>query len=120
MQWKIAQAKQRLSEVLRCAEREPQEILNRERLVAVVLGAKDEKAFREWQQAQGSHSLAEALKEAQRLCQEEEYSLPTVARRDRDNPLLWVNDGGLRNASQAKGVKPKGDKHSARRHQRGQ
>ena len=37
MAWKVAEAKQRLSEVLRCAAREPQTIYSRSRPVAVVV-----------------------------------------------------------------------------------
>jgi hypothetical protein len=114
VQWKVAQAKQRLSEVLRQAAREPQEILNREELVAVVLGTKDLKAFREWQREQGSQSLAEALKVAQRISAEDGYELQLPPRQDRENALLadsvlWVNDGG---------VNREGMKRSARRQQR--
>jgi prevent-host-death family protein len=93
MRWKVAQAKQKLSEVLRCAEAEPQEIFNRDRVVAVVLGAKDMKAFRNWQ-AERDPSLAEALAEARRICAEEDYTLPVEPRRDRDNAVLQVTDAG--------------------------
>jgi len=114
MQWRVAQAKQRLSEVLRQAAKEPQEILNREELVAVVLGKKDWKAFREWQREHGSPSLAEALKVAQRICKEEGYELPPSPRIERENALLgdtvlWVNDGGVNNG---------GERRNARRHKR--
>lgn len=116
MQWKVAQAKQRLSEVLRHAAQEPQEILNREELVAVVLGKKDLKAFREWQREHGSPSLAEALKVAQRICKEEGYELPQSPRVDRENALLadtvlWVNDGSIGDGRRGR---------SARRHKRRQ
>jgi hypothetical protein len=118
MQWKVAQAKQRLSEVLRHAAQEPQEILNREELVAVVLGKKDLNAFREWQREHASPSLAEALKVAQRICKEEGYELPPSPRVDRENALLadavlWVNDGGVGRSKQGMG-------RNARRHKRRQ
>ena len=48
MSWKIGEAKQRFSEVLRKAAEEPQPIHNRDRLVATVIGAADSRAFFEW------------------------------------------------------------------------
>jgi len=94
MPWKIAEAKQRLSELLRQAADEPQEIANRERVVALVLGEKDMRDFLEWREAQRGESLAGALAEAQRICAEDGYVLPLEPRRDRLNAALQVNDVG--------------------------
>ena len=94
MVWKIAEAKQRLSELLRHAADEPQEIANRERVVALVLGEKDMRDFLQWREKHRGESLADALLEVQRICAEDGYVLPLEPRRDRANPVLQVNDVG--------------------------
>jgi prevent-host-death family protein len=48
MDWKIAEAKQRFSEVVRAAEDEPQRIYNRNELVAAVVSAAEIKEFLTW------------------------------------------------------------------------
>ena len=48
MTWSIAQAKQRLSEVVRLAAEEPQPIYNRGRLVAALIDADSYRAFEQW------------------------------------------------------------------------
>ena len=94
MAWKVAEAKQKLSEVLRLAANEPQEIANRDRVVALVLGERDMQDFRKWQKASREASLADTLAEVRRLCAEEDYVLPHEPRSDRDNTVLQVNDVG--------------------------
>ncbi len=79
--WKVAEAKQRLSELLRDAAREPQEIYNRERLVGVVVGAEEFAEYRSWR-ARSRRSLAEACEEARRICADE-GPLPVPGRRNR-------------------------------------
>jgi antitoxin (DNA-binding transcriptional repressor) of toxin-antitoxin stability system len=85
--WKVAEAKQRLSEVIRAAEEEPQWLYNRDRLVAAVV---DPEAFREflaWQERVGRPSIGEAFSELRKLCAEEQYTLEIPSRRDRANPF---------------------------------
>jgi hypothetical protein len=89
--WKVGQAKQQFSEVLRRAEKEPQLIQNRERLVAAVLGPADTAEFLAWRERRRA-SLAEALGDARRICTEEGYALEVGPRADRPNPLLRVAD----------------------------
>ena len=48
MTWSIAQAKQRLSEVVRLAAEEPQPIYNRGRLVGALIDADSYRAFEQW------------------------------------------------------------------------
>lgn len=102
MRWKVAEAKQRLSELLRRAASEPQEIANREQVVALVVGSKDIASFRQWQAAQRGNTLAQALSEAKQICREEGYQLPYEPRRDRDNPVLWLSDGAPRGVNDAR------------------
>ena len=87
--WKIAEAKQRLSEVLRAAEDEPQEILNRDRLVAAVVDAETFRAFDTWRRGK-RRPLAAAFAELRKICSEDRYRLPVRRRRDRKNPLTRV------------------------------
>lgn len=87
--WKIAAAKQRLSEVLREAQTEPQQILNRDRLVAAVVDAESFRAFEAWRQAE-NRPLAEAFAELRRISAHEKYRLALPARKDRTNPLSHV------------------------------
>ena len=87
MDWKIAQAKQRFSEVVRRAATEPQLIHNRDHLVASVLGPEDTAEFLAWQKRRRA-SVASALTEARAICAEEGYALETEPRADRPNPLL--------------------------------
>lgn len=91
MSWKVGEAKQHFSEVLRRAARHPQSIYNRDELVAVIIGASEAARFHEWRQ-QHSGSTAEALGEIQRICAEEGYALEPPGRRDRENALLKVAD----------------------------
>jgi prevent-host-death family protein len=91
MDWKVAEAKQRFSELLREAVTEPQLIHNRSRLVAVVVGAAEAAAFLEWRR-QASRSVADAIDEIGRICGEEGYSLEIAPRVDRENPLLRAAD----------------------------
>ena len=87
--WKIARAKQKLSEVLRRAASEPQQILNRDRVVAAVIDAESFRAFESWRTAQ-RRPIAAAFAELRKICAEEGYSLPVGPRRNRRNPLARV------------------------------
>ncbi len=84
--WKVAEAKQRFSEVLREAQREPQQIVNRDRPVAAVIDTASFRQFEEWR-ARRSRSLAAAFEEFRRLCTAESYCLPLSSRRNRANPF---------------------------------
>jgi antitoxin (DNA-binding transcriptional repressor) of toxin-antitoxin stability system len=93
MSWRIAEAKQRFSEVLRRASEEPQLILNRDRLVGAVVGPDDAHALLALRN-RSSSSLADALEEGQRIFREQGYTLDIPARVDRPNPILRVADAG--------------------------
>lgn len=87
MSWKLAQAKQQLSTVVREAAHHPQVITNRDRPVAVVVGTAEYEAFRAWKEAHPG-GVAAALSECARLCAEEDFALELPPRADRENPLL--------------------------------
>lgn len=90
--WKVGQAKQRFSELLRAATREPQSIFNRDRLVAVVVDAATHEAFQAWRAERRERSLAEAFHQLRQLSLKERYTLKLPRRRDRINRFTDVLD----------------------------
>lgn len=83
--WNVADAKQRLSELLRTAAKEPQTILSRSRPVAVVVDPETFEQFKAWQNARRARTLAEAFDELRALAASEDYVLPLAERRNRKN-----------------------------------
>lgn len=99
MTWKSAQAKQNLSRLIRAASSEPQQIYNRNRLVAAVISGETLARFEAWQREQVSHRpLSEAFAELRALCAEKDYEFPEVRRADRPSPT-----GGIKVADPFKG-----------------
>ena len=92
MHWKVAEAKQRFSEVVRLAAQEPQLIYKRDRLVAAVVDGDTLQAFEAWQQRQKRISLADAFTELRCLADEEHYTLEIPVRRDRPNAFADAID----------------------------
>lgn len=90
MNWRIAQAKQKFSELINAALQEPQRIYNRDRLVAVVIEAKVFEEFLSWQQNKGKVSLADAFTELHQIAAEEDYTLEISPRQDRSNSFADV------------------------------
>ncbi|MEA2564015.1 MAG: hypothetical protein QOH06_5519 [Acidobacteriota bacterium] len=85
MDWKIAEAKQKFSELVKAAENEPQWIYNRDKLVAAMVPAETVKEFLGWRRQNEERTLAEAFKELRRICEEEDYILEIPPRQDRPN-----------------------------------
>lgn len=85
MRWKIAEAKQRFSEVVKSAGKAPQLIFNRDTLVAAVVDASTFERFQAWRQDQRRRSVAEAFQKLREICAEESYVLEPTARVDRKN-----------------------------------
>ncbi len=90
MRWKVAEAKQRFSEVVRSASKEPQLIFNRDRLVAAVVDPDSWQAFQSWRQRQQQRSLADVFTEFRLIAAEENYQLELPERRDRPNAFSHV------------------------------
>jgi len=88
--WKVAEAKQQFSDVVRRAASKPQLIYNRDRLVAAVVDPQTFLAFQEWQQSSRQQSLSEAFQTLRDIAKEERYKLSTGRRRNRRNPLIGV------------------------------
>jgi prevent-host-death family protein len=88
MNWQVAEAKQKFSEVLRVTAVEPQLIFNRGRLVAAMIDAQLYEAFQAWYEQQHRPTLAEAFTSLRQLCSEEGYTLNVATRRDRQNAFV--------------------------------
>lgn len=88
MPWNIAQAKQRFSEVVKQAAREPQLIYNREHLVAAVIDAGEFDAFNRWRERSQRRTLADEFAELRKIAEEENYELILPPRTSRPNAFL--------------------------------
>ena len=87
MKWSVAEAKQRLSELLRTVAKEPQTIMNRSRPVAVVVGPESFEEFKAWGAARRARTLAEAFDELRSLAASADYVLTLPKRRNRRSGL---------------------------------
>lgn len=85
--WNIAEAKQKLSDVVRRAASEPQPIFNRGREVAVLVDADTFRAFQAWREREARRSFAGAFAELRQICADENYELTAPIRLDRTNPF---------------------------------
>ena len=92
MTWKIGDAKQHFSEVIRAAEDEPQWIYNRERLVAAVIEPEILRQFLAWREKEHRVSLADAFAGLRELCAEDGFELEIPPRQDRPNPFADDDD----------------------------
>ncbi len=92
MRWRVAEAKERFSEVLRAAGEEPQEILNRDRLVAVVVDPGTFQEFEDWRRRKQQGTLGDAFAELRELMHDESYEFEIPPRVERPNAFLDVLD----------------------------
>lgn len=90
MAWKIGQAKQRFSEVIRLAAREPQVIQSRDRVVAVIMSPEAAAALR------SKPALSEALAEIRAIAAKTDYALETPPRSTRVTGVDWIDDAPRR------------------------
>jgi prevent-host-death family protein len=87
MDWNIAEAKQKFSELVRAAEEQPQWIYNRDKLVAAVVPAEELQAFLSWRSERERPTVGEAFAELRRVCAEEGYTFEIPPRQERPNPF---------------------------------
>ena len=85
MIWRVAEAKQRLSELLRSAAQEPQTIYSRSRPVAVVVAGEAFEEFRAWQAARRARTVGAAFAELRSLARGSGYVLAVPRRKGRPN-----------------------------------
>src|SRR6185369_1743483 len=84
--WNIAEAKQKFSEIVRAAEGEPQWIYNREKLVAAVVPPETLQEFLAWKAREQRPTMAQVLAEVLEICHEENYDLDIPISQNRHNP----------------------------------
>ncbi len=85
--WNIAEARSHFSEIVRRASEEPQLIVSRTQPVAAIVSTADLAELNEHRRQRQSTTLAARLAEIRVICEQEDYQLPVVRRRDRRNPL---------------------------------
>ncbi len=90
MSWRVGEAKQRLSEVLRRSAEEPQRIFSRDRFVAAVISADLFEEFERWLADRQRRTLGQRFDEVRELCEADGYALEVGERRDRES---WIGDG---------------------------
>jgi prevent-host-death family protein len=88
MRWKIAEAKQRLSAVVKAAQKEPQLIANRDELVAAVVSYEAFEEYCELLERSQQSTLGESYKELRQICESECYELVVPERENRSNPMV--------------------------------
>jgi prevent-host-death family protein len=88
MRWKIGEAKQHLSEVVRQAAKRPQILCNREAPVAAIVDAHSFEEFENWRRTRRQRSVTDALRELQDICSSEDYALELPSRQDRPSGPL--------------------------------
>lgn len=87
MKWTLEEAQEQLSSIINSTNIEPQLIYTQEELVAAIVDPKLFFEFLNWRSQTEKASIAQAFKELQQLCAEENYSLEIPTRSDRDNPF---------------------------------
>ena len=92
MNWKLTDAKQRFSEVVRRSAEEPQRIFSRDRLVAVVMQPDAFVTYERWKEARELRTVADAFTELRAICDEEDYELALPERQDRSNAFAEALD----------------------------
>ena len=88
--WRIGEAKQQFSEVVRRSASEPQMIYNRDRLVAAVVSPELFEEIERLRQERSTRTLGESFSEIREICDDEGYELDVGERRDRES---WLRDG---------------------------
>lgn len=92
MRWNVADAKQKLSEVIRKASDSPQWIFSRDRPVAVLISPETFEELSE-SKARQRGAIAEAFAELRKICDEEDFVLEAPLRQDRPNCFAEALDG---------------------------
>ncbi len=89
MNWKIGDAKQRFSEVVRAAQKEPQWIYRRDELVGGLVEVETLKDYLAWRERHEKRTLAEAFAELRSLGAGEPDA---PERHDRENVFVDILD----------------------------
>jgi antitoxin (DNA-binding transcriptional repressor) of toxin-antitoxin stability system len=87
-EWKVGEAKQQFSEVLRRSERVPQLIYRRNRLIAAVVAIDETSVATVARRV----TIGDRFEEARELLRRENYHLPQTRRRSRGNNFVRTLD----------------------------
>jgi len=90
--WSVAKAREKFSDLIREAAGEPQEIYNRDRLVAAVVGPETFRALEETRRKMARRSLGEAFADLRKVMAEEGYKLEIPPRKSRKSGFPKVLD----------------------------
>ena len=88
-EWRIGEAKQSFSEVVRKAHEAPQKIFNRDRLVAAVISGELFEEIEQLTRERARKSLASLASEIREICEGEGYTIEVPERLDRES---WLTD----------------------------
>src|SRR5262245_19376543 len=83
MKWSVAKAREQFSDLLRQTAIEPQEIYNRNRLVAAVIGPDSFQELSDSMKSKTQKTLKESLAELRKVMAEEGYKLEIPPRKNR-------------------------------------
>jgi prevent-host-death family protein len=83
MEWHVAEAKEKLSDLIRQAQKEPQLVYRRDELVAVVVDAATFERIRPHEKHTRPRSLGEAAAETRALLAGEDFDIEIPERSDR-------------------------------------
>ena len=93
MDWKIAQAKQSFSRLIRSVDQEPQLIYNRERLVAALIAPEDLRELQKYRDRERPRrTLADITARVREVALEDGEELELPPRTSRPNAFLKVLD----------------------------
>ena len=84
MNWKIAQAKKKFSELIHNTQKEPQFIYNRDSVVAAIISPEEYTEFQSFKKEKERQTLADFFQEIQSICREENYIIEVPKRRNRE------------------------------------
>ncbi len=84
MVWKIAEAKKKFSEMIHRVHDEPQEIYNRDSMVAVVIDPIQYEKFKSLRETQERESIGAAFDELRDICEAESYEIVIPERKNRE------------------------------------
>ena len=96
MNWSIAEARKRFSELVRKAQDEPQVILRRQQRVAVLVDSATYDELESLRRERAERTIGEAATALREVCAAEAYDLVVSERRDRATPFDGDNDDPAR------------------------
>ena len=88
MDWKIAQAKEKFSELIRKSQKEPQVIYSRDKVVAAVISSDEYLEYKKTREDKETETLASRFRELRDICKEEDYEIKVPERENRDTGIF--------------------------------